>query len=352
MKRCLLLCPIGIGNYILVYPTIYLLKKNFPETEFYLIALREQIGKLAIDDPIFTRVITFDPTRIGSAKKLGWLLKIRKLKCDTAISLFPSNRFEYNALLLASGAVDRYAFKYKNMTFKSAAYLANHLLPIESGIHDVVQNLRMLKLFGIKEREPVVFPKLNSPADSVFAERWLEQRQWAGEVLLGIHVGTSVEHGMIHKRWGTDKFAELAVKLSKEYNFKVLVFGGPEENEIKREITDRIGPNAASVENLTIKQDAVLIGKCQMFVSNNSSNMHIAAISGVFTVGIFGPTDETRTAPWGKGHLIIRKEEKGCPCWTIENVGEKKDCSFGDFRCLVNLTAKEVFEKILTWQKG
>jgi ADP-heptose:LPS heptosyltransferase len=114
-------------------------------------------------------------------------------------------------------------------------------------------------------------------------------------------------------------------------------------------VVSRIGQFALSVEGLTLRQTAALIARCKMFVSNDSGLMHVAALSGVPTVGVFGPTDDTRTAPWGKGHLVVRKKMECCPCWTAAHVGVRQACRYGDFRCLRDLTPEEVFNRICKW---
>ena len=40
--------------------------------------------------------------------------------------------------------------------------------------------------------------------------------------------------------------------------------------------------------------------RCQLFVGNDSGLMHLAAASGVPTVGLFGPTNAAQYGPWGR----------------------------------------------------
>lgn len=352
MKRCLLLCPIGIGNYLLAYPAFHLLKTNYPQVEFYLVALREAIFSLAQNDPIFSDVLVMDPSQHKSIwKKISFIQKIRKAKCDTAASFFPSNRFEYNAFMFASGAGKRYAFEYARKKISSASFLSNRLVKVMNDLHDVLQNIRMAENFGIEKTEPTTFPELFTSKDMEFVAEWLQKRNLQSSNFLGIHAGSSAAHSMIYKRWPEESFIALARQIFEEYGYTALVFGGAEETLIKKRIAEELGGKSCFVEGLNLKQTAALIARCSLFVSNDSGLMHIAALSDVPTVGIFGPTDDIRTAPWGDKHLVIRKKMDCCPCWKIKNVGKREACVYGDFRCLRQLSADEVFDRIKNWHR-
>lgn len=317
----------------------------------YLVALRKGLSAVVQNDPLFEQVLIIEPLEMRSiGHKLQWIRDIRRLGCDTAISFFPSNRLEYNLLLFLSGARKRIAFGYKLKRFVSASFLANCHIEAKDGLHDVEQNLRVVNALGTTPPPDLVFPKLFNDADTTAALNWLKQRNLTGKILIGMHPGSSAEHGMVAKRWPEAHFAELAKKLAHSFSASVLIFGGPEENPIKRTVAYLCGKEAHSVEDLSLRQSAALIAQCRFFVSNDSGLMHVAALSGVATAGIFGPTDDTRTAPWGKGHLVLRNQDCG-PCWTIANVGVRKDCGYKAYRCIKELGVDEVFARILKWQK-
>ncbi len=349
--KLLLLCPIGIGNYLLAYPTFRAIKNVLPEAKLYLVALRESLGPVARSDPMFERTLIVEPAQMASLRqKLNWIREVRSLQCDTAISFFPSNRLEYNLLIFFCGARTRIAFRYKLKRIRSAGFLANRRIDALDGLHDVKQNLRVLEALGTKLDGPLVFPNLFDCEDLNAAASWLEQKGLSSRNLIGMHPGSSAEHGMVAKRWPEMHFGELAKQLARQYDSVVLVFGGPEENTIKRTVALSSGHTAVSVEGLSIRQTAALISKCRFFVSNDSGLMHMAALSNVPTAGIFGPTDDTRTAPWGKGHLVMRNSACG-PCWTIANVGVRQHCRYEDYRCIKDLSVEEVFQKICEWRK-
>ena len=46
--------------------------------------------------------------------------------------------------------------------------------------------------------------------------------------------------------------------------------------------------------------------RARLFIGNDSGLMHIAAAAGAPTIGLFGPSDERRYAPWGDKAVAVR----------------------------------------------
>ena len=50
--------------------------------------------------------------------------------------------------------------------------------------------------------------------------------------------------------------------------------------------------------------------RCAFYVGNDSGLMHLAAASGIPTLGLFGPSKESLYAPWGPRTAVVRTPEK------------------------------------------
>ena len=103
------------------------------------------------------------------------------------------------------------------------------------------------------------------------------------------------------KRWPIGQFIELSRRLVGELNATVLVFGGPDEEALQEtgSFDPRRSPAGLLAVNESLKHTAALIRACDLMISNDSGLMHVAAALGVPTLGIFGPTNPSRTAPYG-----------------------------------------------------
>jgi len=349
-QRLLAICPIGIGNFLLLAPALDHLKKSRPEVHLTLLSLKKGIGSIAERFPFIDDVIEINAgKKMSPFDKFAFFGKLYN-RFDESYAFFPSNRMEYNLLPFMIRAKSRFSFRYARYGFRTLSFLNTVLVPVAEKTHDLVQNFRLLEQGGIIRPDHLSllrFPLAESEIH--FADEYLSTHHLRNSKLIGIHPGSSAEHGMDKKRWSPDGFAALAHLLSKDGDYRFLIFGGPEESAIKQETANHIGPLATVVQTHSLFETAALIGRCHRFLSNDSGLMHIAASLKVKTCGIFGPTDDTRTAPYGEGHLVIRQSMNCCPCWTLKNVGKREACQYDDFRCLAKLSLSEVFEKVKPW---
>jgi ADP-heptose:LPS heptosyltransferase len=106
------------------------------------------------------------------------------------------------------------------------------------------------------------------------------------------------------KAWPAERFAALvrALRDAKLPDAVPAVFAGP--GGVERAMADpllRALPGAIDlVGRLTIPQVAACLGQCALAVCNDSGLMHLAAATGVPTLGLFGPTPVAEYAPAGR----------------------------------------------------
>ncbi|WP_232048581.1 glycosyltransferase family 9 protein [Helicobacter canis] len=75
-----------------------------------------------------------------------------------------------------------------------------------------------------------------------------------------------------------------------------------------------------------------------LFITNDSGSMHIAAALEVPMVAIFGPTNMTETAPWRAKNCILLNLNLPCaPC-------KKRVCPLGHHKCMKDLRPEMVIE--------
>lgn len=160
---------------------------------------------------------------------------------------------------------------------------------------------------------------------------------------LGINPGATYGSA---KRWYPEKFAEVARAFSDRYT--VVLFGGPNEIEMANDIESRL--DGIPVTNLagktSVEELCAMIGGLDIFITNDSGPMHVAAAYQVPTVAIFGPTRHLETSQWrNEKSVIVRHDMKCAPCM-------KRECPLGHHECMKNITANEVIEavKILSYR--
>ena len=114
------------------------------------------------------------------------------------------------------------------------------------------------------------------------------------------------------KQWRAERFAELASRLTGVGGLlsgaRVAVLAAAHERPQAAPLLAAIPP--AALIDLVGKTDlltaAAVLGRCAMFIGNDTGLMHIAAASGTPTLGLFGPSPITQYAPWGEGAAVVR----------------------------------------------
>jgi heptosyltransferase-2 len=323
--KILCICPIGIGNYLLCYPAFSALKRSLPGSSVHMLALREGVAALARGDELWGKVHVFDPTKLPGDiwSVVKSIAGLRAQKYDVCLNYFPSNTWQYHLLPAILGIPARYGFKYHVAPLSKLSFLCNNKLPVDGDLHDVRQNLALTRYFVKKDPDgEIMFPKLFGAQDRVWAHEYTASIS-DKKRFVGLHPGSSAEHGMAAKRWPPAAFAGLADKACEALGAEALIFGSPDEVAIMQRCAGSMKTKAHRVAHVSIQRSAALLSVCSVCICNDSGLMHISACQGTPTVGIFGPTDEKRNGPFGGHVLVIRKKMEGFPLWTALNVGDR-----------------------------
>ena len=133
-----------------------------------------------------------------------------------------------------------------------------------------------------------------------------------GDFVIGFQPGASERH----KMWATDRYVELARRLTSRLGAKVLVFGSGGERALGEEIKMGGGSDVIDMVGKTsLKELAAFLKCCNLLVSNDSGTMHIATAVGTRVIGIsLGAAYFRETGPYGKGHVVIESTVPCHPC--------------------------------------
>lgn len=107
------------------------------------------------------------------------------------------------------------------------------------------------------------------------------------------------------KTWPAERFVDMTHRLTKLFGplpkAYVAVLGGPGEQERRMaEPVLKALPNAVDlVGKLSLPEVAAVLSRASLYVGNDSGLMHIAAATGVPTLGLFGPTPASEYGPVG-----------------------------------------------------
>lgn len=119
----------------------------------------------------------------------------------------------------------------------------------------------------------------------------------------------------VAKTWRPENFVALVERLTGQDGIlpgaKVAVFGAPHERPQAQPVIDalpkdRVVDLVGRIDLLTVY---ACLERCAFYVGNDSALMHLAAASGIPTLGLFGPSSETFYAPWGWLAAVARTSE-------------------------------------------
>jgi len=319
-EKILILALPGIGDALLATPMIELLRRAKPDAEIHAFIMFSSTREMYEYDPHVDRVHYYDFLNASKAGALKFVSDLRKMKFDVSINVYPQNRREYNLIAFLIGARQRIAVRYRRKDPQNLSWLNTRTILEDDTLHCVEENVRLLSLLGLPYdlKEATLPPLRLNIADTHldFASRWYQDRGFGSkELLIGFHAGTALFKNHIKRRWAPEKFAELARKLTTEVGARVLLFGGPDDVDANEIILRDAGDAVTMVKTKSILESAAVMQRLNLFVSNDSSLMHIAGALQLPTVAIFGPTNETYVHPWKTKYKIVHTGIECRPCF-------------------------------------
>lgn len=325
----------GIGTFVLLTPFLMTLKKNIPHCQITLLVDSEVVAELAGNCPYIDKII--NKKGLSTADLLTGIRYFKREialhKYDLVISTIYERTTRNSFWAYFSGAPYRMSFDKR-----ISAFLDTHTFEWNKDIHEVENYLQMLGSIGCKE----IYHNLNlkiSPESTEYADNFLRLNNISSkEVILGIHPGAKKEWSQ--KIWPLERFIEVAERFSFEFNAKIIFFGGPEEKEIFSGFA-RWNSNFILANNQNIRQTQALIKRCSLFLSNDSGLMHIAALHGVPTVAIFGPTNPIKNSPWKAPYKIIAADMNCSPCYDYAMIKCQRN------ECMESILPDTVFKTLM-----
>ena len=334
-------------------PALQLLRSKFPEAEIDAMVMYKGVKEIYERTNLFSSIYHFDFLNESKLSSLKFVLSFRG-KYDASINVYPSNRKEYNLINFLVGANKRGAVQYLRSDFSNLGFLNTHRILENNSLHNVEENILLCEnLFGVKftEKPPLSFPL--SHEDELFKEKYLiELGVEASDFVVGFHPGCSTLKNHTKRRWEPEKFSRLGRMLIEKKNAKILIFGGPEERELQKSVAENIESDRVFViKTQSLSQTASVMRRCNVFITNDSSLMHVASALQLKVVAVIGPTNTNYISPWKTTHRIASLNLDCSPCFFYSP--KPLSCKRTDvqFKCIKELEAEKVFsvlEELLT----
>jgi len=334
-----------LGDTVLTYPLLSEIKLRFPTAK--LSVLCSPLSKeLLQDSPDIDEVIVDD--KKGADKGLlGLWRKSRALKrMSFTMALTPHKSLRSALMLYLAGIPFRVGFRQSKGWFLFHARVER-----DSGRHDVERNLSLLQAFGVRPEQcqSSLHLTVNPSVEQAVMERL---RSWGVDpdrLLIGINPGSI----WATKRWSAEGFARAIKLIKNNYDCDVLLFGGPDDASVVREIQDLCGAATVNLAGkLSLRELPFALGLCRVLVTNDSAPMHIAVARDVPTVAIFcATTPALGFYPYSTRSIVL---EKTLPCRPCGSHGGRR-CPLGTEDCIRLISPEHVFravERLLERKRG
>ncbi len=300
--KILLVAQSGIGNLIMQYPAIKLLRQTFPAAHITLWVAPRGTKTLALAMPEINSIIEA-PIKQSVLAQMVLVHRLRQEKYDVGIVLSPGQHIKSAIYLFLAGIPIRIGETYPFLASKhSKLFLTNGVTPTHP--HDLEINISLLESLNITLPAQPLRYSLSLPAEyTIQAEEYWISNNFTKKPVIGFHLGSA--SGFAWKRWPVDYFIQLGQWLHTTYGATLLLFGGPDETDLKQQVVDALPAITMPISNDLLATGA-LMKKCQLVVSNDSGLMHLAAALNAPVLGLFGPTDERKTGPRGINSHSLR----------------------------------------------
>jgi heptosyltransferase-1 len=106
------------------------------------------------------------------------------------------------------------------------------------------------------------------------------------------------------KQWAPARYGELATALAVRGLCSIVNYG-PGEEALARQTVEASSGNAVELFS-TLSELMALVRRSRLFVGPDTGPMHLAAMLGLKTVALFGPTDPARNGPYWEGTRVLR----------------------------------------------
>jgi heptosyltransferase-2 len=312
-KKIFIEIPTWLGDAVMSTPAIENLIKEYPDCE--LIIFGSVISTNLFNNHPNVKKIVVDNSKSGGNRYLNLYNLAKSIeKVDIALSFRRNITTKFLLFFIKANK----KFHYKRYTKKQR--------------HQVLRYNDFINKSLFLDTEPNSLKIYLQNSDNI-----------KEKPILGLNPGATYGSA---KRWYPKEFAKVALELATRYD--IVIFGGPDETDIANDIESILKKSEVkNYKNLagktSIEELIEQISKLDLFITNDSGPMHLAAAFEVPTVCIFGPTKYKETHQWkNPNEMIVKKDFKCMPCMKRECPLEDKE----NHQCMKSITATNVLDKI------
>jgi heptosyltransferase-2 len=305
IRRILIVKWSALGDVVIASALMQDIALAFPDAEIDLNTMPNCLGLFA-HDPRFREVFALDVRKKGQRWQMAreWLKRVRAGRYDLLIDLQRSDhtRFLLTLLWLSGGAPRHRLGNRGGFPYTQQPQVRDPQAHAFRMMRSVLESAGI----PVATTHPVFHA---SPESAVKVAALRAQHQLHDGRYVVLLPGSQAA-GVL-KRWGIERYAELAGLLHRQGMDKVVLIGGPDEVEDCRQIA-LTGDFIVNLNGaLGLLEIAPLCAGAAAIIGNDTGTAHFSAGAGRPLLVICGPTDPRRVKPIGDQALAL---QAALPC--------------------------------------
>jgi ADP-heptose:LPS heptosyltransferase len=320
-KRILVIRPGGIGDMLLLLPSLCALRNKYPEAQIDVLCEQRNVQALELAGLINVTPILYSTKPWVMAKAL-WLNKY-----DIAIDTEQFHKFSA-IFAFASGAPIRIGFKIAPKRNPLYTHLVNYdLIGYEAN-----EFFKLLQCLSVDVALKPAITNVIKFADGVEQD----------SKTLVIHPSASTEY----KLWHRTRFVKLLLLIKEKYpDCEPIIVGSQSEREyamsLKYELLAKDIKSTVVNGEYSLSDTAELISNADLFIGSDSGLAHLAVLLDTPSITLFGPSDAKKWGVQNDKHVCIFSKRTCAPCFIF---GYQNPCKSKE--CMRDITVEEVFDSV------
>lgn len=340
ISKALILRFSSIGDIVLASPLIRVLRARFPQAQIDFVT-KSQFVDLVRSNQNLNYTYPYDPAS-GFAGLRALKSKIADERYDLIIDIHNSLRSRFvravrgvrHTVVVDKRVVERTALvKFKKNLYRSVVSVADRYL-------------EPLAPWGIVNDGKGL--ELHIPDEVLFGVNGKMARLQLHRFESAYALCPGARH--LTKRWPAERFVEVGVRLARERDAAILLFGGEGDREASTRIANGISVEVGSERvfdltgQMSLLESAAALEYVDAVVTNDSGLMHIATARQKPVVAVFGSTvREFGFFPVHPDAIVL--EVEGLSCRPCSHIG-RPSCPEGHLKCLTLTTADHVIRAL------
>lgn len=326
-----------LGNVAMTIPVLYPVCKANPNTRFIMLT-KMWPASMFHDRPANLKVVDFDVK--GNHSGLLGLLKLsaqlfKLYDIDAVADLHDSSGTRIiDAYMRLRGAkvarLDREQSKRK-------ALVSHKSTEPVTPIHERYRNVFKQLGFEAPDNFTHLYDGRDWPQSPIVLDK-KEGQRWIAVSPFSSHV---------YKTYPLELMEKVIAELTKRENYWVFLMGGGKAEKIALRAIARKYKNVVSMAEVKHKfiDEYALFAKCDLMLTMESANMHLASLVDLQAMTIWGPTSPA-CGYLGYNQIVEDDIQLDMECRPCSITGDKW-CKYGDYRCLKNIPPEMIAQRVI-----